>query len=123
MLSDVRHQYQYQCSVADSTTSTTRHISSVRILILRSHLLRLCFVLVNFLYVSHHHYFHHHHHHHLRLLISCHAQLIYSGEYSPGNSPGAAAPGINDANLLVYHYSGLVQPIGLVDYLSLKKSI
>ena len=42
---------------------------------------------------------------------------------SPGNSPGAAAPGINDANLLVYHYSGLVQPIGLVDYLSLKKSI
>ena len=45
------------------------------------------------------------------------------GTNSPGNSPGAAAPGINDENLLVYRYSGLVQPIGLVDYLSLKKSI
>jgi len=42
---------------------------------------------------------------------------------SSGNSPGAAAPGNVLLQFVQNHYfSGLVQPVGLVDYESLKKS-
>jgi len=39
------------------------------------------------------------------------------------NSPGVAAPGISCIFSVTKLYCELVQPIGLVDYLSLKKSI